>query len=164
MKSNNNQTNKKFQEPCVETLRRLLTATEAYRTLSPWRWMKKSDVVAVHDPQSDRTAYCIVLGRTGALSGLEALLGDRGLTNCHEIITNKKGSGSDEFFQNMNSIGLLFNNKENLKEGDLSYCKKAGLESHPAGLWPQFRRFEPGYAPWWMQEADAHFLADKFDV
>jgi len=159
MKSNDNQTNKKFQEPCVNTLRRLLAATEAYRTLSPWRWMKKSDVVAVHDPQSDRTAYCIVLGSSGALSGLEALLGDRGLTNCHEIITNKKGSGSDEFFQNMNSIGLLFNNKDDLKEGDLSYCKKAGLVGHPSGLWPQFRRLEPGYAPWYLEEDDAGFLA-----
>src|ERR1035441_4476043 len=158
-KSNKPQDNSTFKEPSLDTLRRLFAATKAFHALAPWKWMTKNDIVAVHDPLSDRIAYCFTITDDKGKIGFDAFLGDIGLSNCQEIITHNRQVGANEFSLRMNSIGLILGVKEDLPADDLALCKKAGMTHGFGELWPIFRRFEPGYAPWWMQEADAHFLA-----
>ena len=157
-KSNKPQDNSMFKEPSLDTLRRLFAATKAFHALAPWKWMTKNDIVAVHDPLSDRIAYCFTLTDDKGKIGFDAFLDDIGLSNCQEIIAHNRQTGANEFSLRMNSIGLILVVKEDLPADDLALCKKAGMTHGFGELWPIFRRFEPGYAPWWMQEADAHFL------
>ena len=65
MAEQNDPVNLKFQYPSVETLRHLFAATDAFCMLTPWQWMGDHEVVAVRDPESERVAYCIVMGGQG---------------------------------------------------------------------------------------------------
>lgn len=143
-----------FQNPTGDTLRRLFKVTKAFRLLEPWKWMTNEDVVAVRDPTSDRIAYCVVL-----LNGFDALLGDQGLVKCLEIVTNRVSPIPGDFLYNMDSLGLLLTIKQELKPEDMVICKSMGLNEPWDGLWPQFRRLEPGYVPWYLENDDAEFLA-----
>jgi len=55
--------------------RRLCAAAVAFRNLSPWEWMRDSDMIAVQNPAGDDAGYCVVLGRNGEFFGLEVCWG-----------------------------------------------------------------------------------------
>ena len=159
MKSDENQKNRKFQYPSVDTLHRLFVAADAFRMLTPWQWMGDREVVAVHDTQSERVAYCVVMGEKGLCFGLEAMLGDRGLSAYCKTVSSKVKETGIDFLNRKDSLTLFFENKDWLTPEDLIVCKEAGVEYSAPRAWPQFRRFEPGFLPWLMQESDAAFMA-----
>ena len=151
--------NLKFQYPSVETLRRLFFAAGEYRVLAPWQWMGGREVVAVHDPLSERVAYCVVMGGEGVYFGLEAMLGDRGLSAYRKTISGEVVNMGIGLVHFKDSLALFFEDKSTLLPEDRALCQVVGMSSAAALAWPQFRRFEPGFFPWLPEERDAVFLA-----
>jgi hypothetical protein len=154
-----NQLDKKFLFPSKNTARRLLVALDAFVALEPWRWMGDREVVAVRDPQSERIAYCVVMGAEGICCGLDAMLGDRGLVAYHEAVLNDIEEPDIDFLYQKDSLTVFLENKNMLELEDLAFCKAAGVSYPTLQGWPQFRRFEPGFFPWLFQENDAVFMS-----
>ena len=151
--------NLKFQYPSVGTLRRRFAAVEVFRMLTPWRWMGDGEVVAVRDTESERVAYCVVMGGQGLCFGLEAMLGDRGLSTYRETVSGEAEKEGFDFFHRKDSLTVFFENKDALISEDLVLCEAAGVAYPPSQSWPKFRRFEPGFLPWLFEENDAAFMA-----
>jgi hypothetical protein len=152
-------TNKKFQYPSVDSLKRLFAAADAFWMLTPWRWMGDREVVAVRDPASDRIAYCVVMGSAGMYFGMDAMLGDLGLASYRKMMSRVEESHEIDFLHAKNSLMLVFETQRQLTPEDLVICKAAGITDLPPHAWPQFRRLEPGFLPWMPEECDAVFLA-----
>ncbi len=158
MKSDNNRVNKKHQHPSMETLHRLFAAADAFRVLAPWRWMGDREVVAVHDPRSQEIGYCVTMGGDACL-GLDVMIGDCGLLEYRKTVSGKIKSGNFDDFHVKDSMVLLLEDKSALETEDLALCNQVGI-AYPAGkTWPKFRRFEPGFFPWLLEERMAEFMA-----
>ena len=158
MTEQNDPVNLKFQYSSVETLRHLFAAADAFYLLAPWRWMGDHEVVAVRDPKSERIAYCIVMGGQGLCFGLEAMLDDRGLSAFRETVSGEAEKEGFDFLHRKDSLAVFFENKNTLIPEDLVICEAAGVVYPPAQRWPKFRRFEPGFFPWLLEESDAAFM------
>jgi hypothetical protein len=60
--------------------------------------------------------------------------------------------------QELRSISISFCTRDFLDARDLAPIKKLLLPFRGVG-WPQFRSYNPGYAPWYITEDEANFLA-----
>ncbi len=159
MNRQNQQKNLKFNVPSKETSRRLFAAVDAFAALAPWGWMGDAQVVAVRDPQSDRIAYCVVMGSGDMCCGLDAMLGDNGLRAYREAMLEDDQEPDMDFLQHKDSLAVFLENKNMLVPEDLAFCKAAGASYSASQFWPQFRRFEPGFFPWVLDESDVAFMS-----
>jgi len=160
MESNKFKINWKFQYPSTETLKRLFAAADEFQKLEPWKWMGDREVVAVYEFTTLTVGYCVVMGGD-ACYGLEVMLDNLGLLEYRRTIAGNYKSGSFDDFHAKDTMVLLLTDKDSLEKEDLALCKQTGTE-YPAGsrAWPKFRRFEPGFFPWLLQEKAAVFMAD----
>lgn len=158
MKSDHNQANKKYQHPSVETLRRLFAVADMFRELAPWRWMGDREVVAVHDPHSKRIGYCIVMGGKICF-GLDVMIGDYGLLEYKKTVSGKFDPNSFDDFHKKDSIVLLLESDKYVEPADRAYYDKIGATYSDKELCPRFRRYEPGFYPWLLDESSAAFMA-----
>ncbi len=142
-----------------KTLTRLFTAADDFRTLAPWRWMGDHEVVAVRDPLSDRTAYCVAMGMEKTCFGLEAMLGDRGLMAYRKAIVSNPDVMDMDALHIKDSLLLFLDERKDLSPEDLDLVKASGMKCSGPHAWPRFRRFEPGFYPWILNEQDAAFMA-----
>ncbi|MEI8366134.1 MAG: plasmid pRiA4b ORF-3 family protein [Parachlamydiaceae bacterium] len=152
-------TNVKIEQLSDATLRRLFTAAEEFHKLAPWRWMGDREAVAVRDPFSDRIAYCVVMGMEKTCFGLEAMLGDRGLLAYRKAIASNPDVMDMDALHIKDSLLLFLDERKDLSPEDLDLVKKSGMKCSGPHAWPRFRRFEPGFYPWLMNEQDAAFMA-----
>jgi hypothetical protein len=153
-------TNKTFQYPSADVLKRLFLAADDFRILAPWRWMGDREVVAVRDPHSERIAYCVAMGMERTCFGLEAMLGDRGLSAYRKMIFEEVGSGDmDALHMKDSMVVFLDDDTKDIGPEDLDLVKQAGVKWAGPHRWPKFRRFEPGFYPRLLNEQDAAFLA-----
>jgi len=158
MKPSENKINWKFQHPSVETIRRLFAATDAFRILAPWLWMGDREVVAVYDLKTLDVGYCVVMGGK-VCCGLEVMFGNLGLLEYRNTISGKFDSNSFDDFHMKDGMALLLGDKDSLETEDLALCKRIGRTYSTPKSWPKFRRFEPGFFPWLLNERAAVFMA-----
>ncbi|MBF0594683.1 MAG: plasmid pRiA4b ORF-3 family protein [Candidatus Omnitrophica bacterium] len=153
-------TDNTFQYPSADVLKWLFFLADGFRMLAPWRWMGDREVVAVRDPLSDRIAYCVVMGMEGTCFGLEAMLGDRGLAAYRKTISEEVGPEDMDALHIKDSfVVFLDDDKRDMGPEDLDLLKQAGVKWTGPHRWPKFRRFEPGFYPWLLNEQDTAFMA-----
>jgi len=121
--------------------------------------MGDREVVAVHDLKTQNVGYCVVMGGDTCL-GLEVMLGNTGLLEYRRTIAGKFKPGSFDEFHEKDTMVLLLEDKSSLEAEDLALCEIVGIK-YPNGnrAWPKFRRFEPGFFPWLLEEGAAVFMA-----
>ncbi|MFZ2385490.1 MAG: plasmid pRiA4b ORF-3 family protein [Candidatus Omnitrophota bacterium] len=127
--------------------------------LAPWRWMGDREAVAVRDPLSDRIAYCVAMGMENTCFGLEAMLGDRGILAYRKAISSNPDVMDMDALHIKDSLLLFLDERKDLSAEDLDLVKRSGMKCSVSHAWPRFRRFEPGFYPWLLNEQDAVFMA-----
>lgn len=145
------------KKPALDAWEGLYRAAVAFRNLKPWEWMWEQDVFGVRNPLNGEIGYCIVTGALGEHFSLGVYLGDRGLDGYQ-----KMAYGDLEPFDAVLSQDCLmasFEGRDCLDPEDLQVIKELGLRFRGPASWPLFRRYEPGYLPWFLNEREAGFLS-----
>lgn len=145
------------QEPTPEEWRRLYEAAVAFRDLAPWRWMTDSDIFGVRDPDGREIGYCCVLGMAGEVFGMVLYRGIRGLKGYLDTVQGWIRSPMD-FILSQDCIRATFEDRTDLDRRDLELIRRLGLRFRGRKMWPQFRSFIPGYAPWYLAGHEVRFL------
>jgi hypothetical protein len=144
--------------PSMQEWSNLYQAAIEFKKIECWDWMEDSDLFGVQNPETGEIGYCCVLGGIGEFFGLAVYLGSKGLEGYLKI---RSGEISPEDFDTMHSQDCLmasFDDRKFLKKPDLQIIKSLQLSFRGSNAWPLFRRYEPGYEPWYINRQEAIFL------
>ncbi len=146
-----------MDEPTIEEWRSLYDAAREFKQSAPWEWLMNEDVFGVRDPESGEIGWCVVLGAGRELFGLGIYLGDHGF----DLMTRLHSGEIDPDVAAFQQRGLLaeFGDREELDERDRAVIKALGLRFRGRKAWPQFRSCVPDHAPWYLERAEARYLA-----
>lgn len=147
-----------FAQPSNETWKKLYAVAGQFKALAPWQWMWDSDMVAVRDPAGNEVGYCIVLGRNGEFFGLDVCLGEEGLEGYARMQAGMIEPDDIEALHSKDCLLVSFEDRKYLDKNDLKIIKELGLTFRGRDEWPKFRRYEPGFFPWYISEDQAIFL------
>lgn len=126
------------------------------RELAPWDWIDDYEIFGVENPYANETGYCATLGTLGEVLGLVVYRGSRGL-DYHLKISGGEAA-LDDLLGHHNHLLTEFVSKKELDSEDRKIIGQLGLQRRGQKQYPQFRSYLPGYAPWYLIEAEARFL------
>lgn len=147
-------------EPSVDEWRALYEAAVVFRDAAPWQWMWDSDVFGVQGPEGEQIGYCCVMGRLGEHFALAAYNGSEGLAGLWEMREEGPRAQHDPMavLVLQNCLMASFEDRTMLHARDLETIKALGLKFRGRNVWPQFRSYRPGYAPWFLTPPEGRFL------
>ncbi len=142
----------------MQEWRDLYQAAIKFKKIECWNWMEDSNLFGVQNPETGEIGYCCVLGAIGEVFGLVVYLGTKSLTDYLKI---QSGEILPEDFDTIHFQDCLmasFDDRKFLKKPDLQTIKSLGLNFRGSKAWPLFRRYEPGFEPWYLNRQEAIFL------
>ena len=144
-----------------ETCAALLAAAADFAALEPWAFASDAECVGLTDPVSGGTRIGHVLGNAGEVFAAVFYRRD-GVRWILAMLSDAPDPGDLNTADGMDCLKLELVPRRELEKADLAPLKDAGFK--PAGkgcVWPQFRSSDPGWHPWFINQAEAEqLLAD----
>ena len=144
--------------PSLQEWRNLYQAAIELKKIGCWNWMEDSDLFGVQNPETGKIGYCCVLGAIGQVFGLVVYLGTKGLEDCLKIRSGEILPEDFDMIHFQDCLMSSFDDRNFLKKPDLQTIKSLKLNFRGSKAWPLFRRYEPGYEPWYLNREEAVFL------
>ena len=138
-----------------ETWRALSAAAKSFAALKPWETIYDSNVVGLTDPVTGEARIGCVLGNAGQVFGAVFYRRPAGLRWILNILDEAPDEPDLACAEGIDCLKLEFVPKRELEKEDLAVLQAAGFK--PAGrgsVWPQFRAAEPGWHPWFINQAE----------
>jgi hypothetical protein len=148
----------KRQSPTMQEWQALYQAAEEFKQAKPWQWLWDADLICVKNPENGMVGYCSVMGGGGEHYALGVYLGDAGLYRFDVLMREEGSIPSNEIIHMQDCIMCSFNDREFVQKEDMKIIKELGLKFRGRNNWPVFRRFEPGYYPWYITNEECRFL------
>jgi hypothetical protein len=143
--------------PSAQEWRQLYEVMGRLKELAPWQWMEEGDIFAVQNPETAEWGYVSVMGMGGehyavaVYQGAEGLYGFWGLQEAGDEMAPEQLLAVPE-------LQASFEDRETVEKEDREVMKELGLKFRGRHAWPAFRSYRPGYAPWFIEAAEARFL------
>lgn len=150
------------QTPRREEWQRLYETAIKVKQLEPWNWMSETDMFAVQHPESGQLGFVSVMGRAGEHFGVAVYLGSDGLAG-FMMLQEARGAVSPEVFFMIPQLQASFEDREMLTSEDRAVIKSLGLKFRGRNAWPWFRSMRSGFAPWYLEAAEARFLTHALE-
>ena len=142
----------------AEDSRLLFERMGQLRTLAPWGWMEETDLFAVQDPETGEIGFVSIMGMAGEHYAVAVYQGARGLYGFWHLQESAPYLEPQDVF-NTPQLQASLEDREMLELADRNLIKALGLKYRGRHAWPMFRSYRPGYAPWYIEPAEARFLA-----
>jgi hypothetical protein len=153
------------KKPSTEEWEKLYGLMGKIKELSPWDYLEEQDVFALEDPQTGEIGFVSVMGAAGEHYSVTIYRGEDGLRRFLDFRDNYL-EDDDLVFQKLIEIPQLqasFEDRDYLCDEDRKILKKLGLTFRGKSAWPQFRKYEPGFVPWFINAAEAQFLINALE-
>lgn len=144
--------------PTDEQLKELYQAASDFKEAQPWMWLYDADIICVENPKDKTMGYCSVMGRGGEHYALGVYLGNEGIFNFYYLMENADTIPGHQMLHFQNCLMCSFEDRDILSSDDRKQIKTLGLSFRGRNAWPMFRRFEPGYNPWFINKEECIFL------
>lgn len=144
--------------PTLDEWRRLYQAAIRIKEVAPWEWMEETDIFGVQNPETGELGFVSVMGMLGEHLALALYPGAKGLHAFwdFEVIAD---SAPPEQLLELAHLQASFEDREYVTAEDRAVIKELGLRFRGRGAWPLFRSYRPGFCPWYLEPAEARFLA-----
>jgi hypothetical protein len=146
----------KDPQPSLQEWHALYRAAIDFWQIQPWRWVNDTDLFGVKNPEDGEIGYCCVVGALGEFLGLVVYLGTEGLESYLRI--QKDEPPEEDVLSTAKCLVASFEDRKFLQKQDHEVIKRLGLKFRGQKSWPLFRSYEPGYYPWYLNQAQVHFL------
>lgn len=150
MHKDNTPTDKQLKELYQEAIR--------FKEVQPWKWLYDADIICVENPKDKTMGYCSIMGKGGEHFALGVYLGHEGLYGFYKMMENENELPEHQLLHLQNCIMCSFEDRNQLTNVDRKQIKALGLSFRGRNAWPRFRRFEPGYYPWYINKDECDFL------
>jgi hypothetical protein len=147
--------------PTPDEWRRLFDAMIKIKELAPWAWMREARVFGVKNPATGELGFVSVMGMLGEHFAIAVYRGARGLYNLYAL--EEEQPDSPQIYLETGQLQASFENRQDLRPEDYAIIKQLGLKFRGRHAWPQFRCFRPGFVPWFLEAAEARFLAHALE-
>lgn len=142
----------------------LYSAAQKFRALQPWEILGDTDLIGVRDRSGGETGFGVVMGSGSTLFGFCLYRGAEGFHLYRRLMERAIDVERDDFFALQNCLKLELGPRSGLRSEDLSVIQQLGLSFKGKRAWPEFRSLLPGYAPWYLTEAEARLLTLGLEV
>ena len=150
----------KKSEPSLKDWKSLYDAAIAFRKIEPWGWMKETDIFGVQNPQTVEVGYCCIMGELGEVLAIAVYLGTEGLEGYLNIRRGQIQHDDPDSLFIQNCLMLSFENRKLVQEDDREIINELGLKFRGKNAWPVFRRYEPGYFPWFLNRDEVLYMTN----
>ncbi len=150
----------KKSEPSLKDWKDLYDAAIAFRKIEPWGWMKETDIFGVQNPQTGEVGYCCIMGELGEVLAIAVYLGTEGLEGYLNIRRGQIQHDDPDSLFIQNCLMLSFENRKLVQEDDREIINELGLKFRGKNAWPVFRRYEPGYFPWFLNRDEVLYMTN----
>jgi hypothetical protein len=150
----------KKSEPSLKDWKSLYDAAIAFRNIKPWEWMKETDIFGVQNPQTGEVGYCCIMGEMGEVLAIAVYLGTEGLEGYLNIRRGQIQHDDPDSLFIQNCLMLSFENRKLVQEDDREIINELGLKFRGKNAWPVFRRYEPGYFPWFLNRDEVLYMTN----
>ncbi|HHU32639.1 MAG: DUF7309 domain-containing protein [Zhaonellaceae bacterium] len=141
----------KRREANLEQWSKLYDVAVGLKVLKPWEYIWDMDLIAIILPEYEEPFFCSVMGKAGECLGIGTYEGFDAIHGFYYIANNQQISSS-QLIRYQNNLMCYFGNREELTKKDLEVIKSIGLKFRGKNEWIYFRSFEPGYAPYMLDE------------
>ena len=148
-----------MKDPSLKEWKKMYEAAIRFKEIESWGWMSDSDVFGVQNPENGQIGYCCIMGELGEVLALAVYLGTSGLEGYLRISFGDILPGDIDLLTIQECLMASFEDRNFLKKPDLYMIKKLGLKFRGRNNWPLFRRYRPGYFPWYLTASEARYLA-----
>ncbi len=148
--------------PTLDEWRRLYQAAIHVKEIAPWKWMTETDVFGVQNPETDEIGFVSVMGALGEHLSLALYLGPEGLYSFWGF-QQIADSAPPEAVLGMLHLQASFEDRNTLSKKDRDVIKELGFKFRGRQAWPMFRSYRPGFFPWYLEAAEARFLAHALE-
>ncbi len=152
----------KDQTPRREEWQRLYETAIKVKQLEPWTWMSETDMFAVQDLELGQLGFVSAMGGAGEHFGVSVYLGSDGLDG-FMMLQEARGVVSPEVLFMVPQLQVSFEDRELLTSADRAVIKSLGLKFRGRNAWPWFRSMRAGFVPWYLEAAEARFLAHALE-
>lgn len=144
----------------------MLAAAFAFRATKPWEELTDSDVFAVH-LSTGETGYCSIMGNAGEHHSLGFYIGEKGFATFLNTLSLSKIDfmQAQSAVQRFDCINCDFMNADaiapEMKQVIRGYAEAHGVKVPRPFGWPDFTRFTPHKAQWFItQELDGLLITE----
>lgn len=145
-------------KPTKRQLKTLYQVAGDFKKAEPWKYLYDADLICVENPTDKMIGYCSVMGKSGQHFALGVFLGDRGFYGFNYLMEKGDTMPHHQAVFYQDCLMCSFEDQEFLDKRDRTEIKGLGLAFSGRNAWPQFRRFEPGYFPWYINQEECSFL------
>ena len=145
-------------KPTNEQLIELYQAAMDFKKAEPWQHLYDGDLICVENPVDKMVGYCSVMGKAGEHYALGVYLGDEGIAGFYDSLENAETIPYHQALHLQNCVMCSLEDRDQLAKQDKEQIKALGLSFRGKNAWPLFRRYEPGYHPWFINQYECLFL------
>ena len=142
----------------ITAWRRLYDAARRVKDVAPWEWMDETDIFGIEFPGTNSLGFVSVMGARGEYYAVSVYLGEDALGTFWGIHHEHSTADADAVME-MRQIMVSFEDRGNLENKDHEIIRRLGLEFRGKKSWPMFRRYHPGYVPWFLEDGEVEWLA-----
>ncbi|MBN1200787.1 MAG: hypothetical protein JXJ20_02920 [Anaerolineae bacterium] len=147
-----------YHEPTLDEWRKLYDVTARVKEAAPWKWLIEIDMFGVQNPETDAIGFVSVMGELGEHFAVAVYLGVEGLGGFWRMQQGPPEMTRPELLLETPQLQASFEDRDILRDQDRAVIKRLGLKFRGKSAWPMFRSYIPGYAPWFVESAEAQFL------
>lgn len=136
----------------------LYQAAAEFREIEPWEWVYETDIFGVQDPANGEIGFCCIMGKMGEVLAMAVYMGTEGLQGYIDIQKGLIEPDDPDSMFTQDCIMASFEDKKFLKKEDKALIKNLGLKFRGERQWPLFRRYKPGYLPWFLNRDEVLYL------
>ncbi|NLC68664.1 MAG: hypothetical protein GX754_07795 [Clostridiaceae bacterium] len=137
---------------------KLYQAAIEFRNMKPWEWMYDDEIFGVQDPITGEIGYCCIMGNMGGHFGIAAYLGAEGLNGILSILSGEVDPEDPDTLYMQKCLMASFEDRERLSKEDRRIIKELDLKFRGRNQWPLFRKYTPGFFPWYISKEECEFL------
>lgn len=105
--------------------------------------------------------YLLIAQRSGEHYALGVYLGHKGLYYFTQMEEHAETIPLHQLLHYQDCLMCSFEDRELLTAEDRKQIKDIGLSFRGRNAWPMFRRYEPGYHPWYINQEECVFLTQS---
>lgn len=148
----------KENQPTDQQWKELYQAASHFAKLEPWKTLRDIDLIGVENPKDKSIGYCSVTGGGGMHYALGVYLDTEGLHGFLNYLAKAENTPINQMLHYNDCLMCSFEEMDVLSGKDKKKIKDLGLDFQGEHAWPMFRRYQPGFYPWYISDEECVFL------
>ncbi|MBQ7338777.1 MAG: hypothetical protein IJW40_10040 [Clostridia bacterium] len=141
---------------------RLYGVTQGIGMMEPWSDFSEKDQFVYVWKGEEKSVHFTFLGDSIEKYGIACYVGEENYTSARNRMLSKNEK-QEPVFMLQNALICIWDDREDISKEDYALIKSLGFSPRGKGAWLHFNRYEVGYLPTSITEADIDFLTTAFE-